>query len=368
MGEAGRSPWNELGISGGEWARILVLYGLIATATVVAFALTLSLGKLYPLLGAWGVLAFVLGLRHGVDVDHIAAIDNTTRKLLQEGKRPLTVGTWFSLGHSTVVVGLMVAIVVTYGALTTLLPALQSVGGIVGTLVSGAFLWIIGIVNVVIVVEIYLIFRRVRAGELDPGDLEDQLSKRGFLNRYFGRFFRVVEKPWQIYPIGLLFGLGFDTESQVAVLGLGPLGISSHIPLVDLLLLPVMFTCGMVAVDTTDAVAMRVAYGWAFWHPVRKIYYNLTFTVISVLVAFVIGGVELLAVLSTELGLSGGVWAFFYTLNSGSSFEYLGYAIIGLFLVCWLVAMGLYRLQGYERTSFVRPPPAILPSTEPEAA
>jgi len=298
-----------LGLSLSEKFSVLVIYSAIAIATLVGFAASIVVGTIFARLAALGVLAYTLGLRHGVDADHIVAIDNTTRKLLQDGERPLTVGTWFSLGHSTVVVGLVVALVIATQSVANQIPGLQSSGAIIGTTVSGIFLFLIGLVNAIIVVGIYRTFRTMKEGKLDESELEGLLQNRGFLNRYFGGLFKIVRKPWQIYPIGVLFGLGFDTASEIALFAITIVfAVSSSVPLWMILLLPFLFTCGMVLADTTDGIAMRAAYGWAFLRPIRKIYYNLTVTVISVAVAFAIGGVELLQVLASELNLTGPYW------------------------------------------------------------
>jgi high-affinity nickel-transport protein len=325
---------------------ILLIYAAVLVATLASFAASVLVGQNYLVLGSLAVAAYVLGLRHGVDADHIAAIDNTTRKLLQEGKRPLTVGTWFSLGHSTIVVGLILALTLATRAVVGTIPLLQGAGGMVGTAVSGTFLFIIGLINVVIVLEIYRVFCKLRDGKLDESQLEESLNKRGFMNRYFGRLFKVVRSPWQIYPIGLLFGLGFDTASEVVLIAVSlGVGTATSIPVWTILVLPMMFACGMVLVDTTDGISMRLAYGWAFLKPIRKIYYNLTVTIISVLVAFLIGGVELLQVISRELGSSGGFWAWF----DGLDFETLGFGILVTFAVSWLVSIAYYRYKGYEK-------------------
>jgi nickel/cobalt transporter (NiCoT) family protein len=307
---------SSLGLSSGEKLRILGIYVPIIAATIFGFVASTIIGNMSVVLAGLGIVAFVFGLRHGVDADHIAAIDNTTRKLMQEGKKPLTVGTWFSLGHSTVVVGLIVALVLSTRAIAGWIPSLQSSGAVIGTAVSGTFLWLIGLINVVIVFGIYKIYKQLRAGELNSEQLEELLNKRGFLNRYFSPFFRIIKKPWQIYPIGVLFGLGFDTASEVALIAISVgVGVSSSVPLWMILILPFMFTCGMVLVDTTDGITMRMAYGWAFLKPIRKVYYNLTITIISVVVAFAIGGVEVLQVLSGELNLSGSFWSWLNGLD-----------------------------------------------------
>jgi high-affinity nickel-transport protein len=295
------------------------------------------------------ITAYLLGLRHGFDADHIAAIDNTTRKLLNEGKRPLTVGTWFSLGHSTIVCGMIVALVVAFDFVKAQYTSFAHVGAVLGTVISGVFLVVIGLVNVVIVLDVYRIFRQLRDGELDQQGLDEQMEKRGFLYRYFRRLFRVIDEPWQIYPIGVLFGLGFDTATEVILIALATgLAFTGTFPLWAVLILPLLFTCGMVLSDTSDGFSMRYAYGWAFLRPIRKIYYNLTLTVISVLVAFAIGGVELLQVVSGELGWGGPVWGWL----DGLDFETLGFGIVALFLGAWLIAMAIYRLKRYEEVGF----------------
>jgi nickel/cobalt transporter (NiCoT) family protein len=346
-----------------EKAQAGLLYLAIFVVTGVAFFLLYLVGATYssgsgagaPAVAWWGtgLFAYVLGLRHGVDADHIAAIDNTTRKLLQEGKRPLSVGTWFSLGHSTVVVALIVALVVAFGAVQSTIPALHSAGAIVGTVVSGVFLVFIGLLNLVITLEVLRIYRGLRRGVYDAHTLEEELAKRGFLNRYFGRLFRLVERPSQIYPIGVLFGVGFDTASEVAVIGASVAFGIAGVPLVAVLLLPLLFACGMVVVDTTDGITMRYAYGWAFEKPLRKVYYNLTVTVVSVLVAFAIGGVELLSVLAAELHLSGGFVGGIASLN----FEWLGILVVGLFVGVWLVALAYYRWKHLDESPAIRPEP-----------
>jgi len=338
-----------------EVVKMGVIYGVLAGVTVLAFlgafvylphhfSGEVTAGAL--LFSGLAITAYILGVRHGFDADHIAAIDNTTRKLLNDGKRPLTVGTWFSLGHSTIVCGMIVALVVATEWISRQYNTFASVGTVLGALISGVFLFVIGIVNVIIVLEVYRLFGGVRDGKFDQKALDEQMLKRGFLNRIFGRFFKVVEEPWQIYPIGVLFGLGFDTATEVVFIGLTVVVASAGaVPLWAVLFLPLLFTCGMVLSDTTDGFAMRFAYGWAFNHPIRKLFYNLTLTVISVMVAFVIGGVELLQVLSGQLGWGGPFWSWLDNLD----FETLGVVIVGLFLVSWAVAMAVYYLKGYEK-------------------
>jgi len=371
----GSPPARSAVLSWREKVLIVGVYAAIAVATTVGFLLLLFVARSYALFLPLGVLSYTLGLRHGVDADHISAIDNTTRKLLQQERRPLTVGTWFSLGHSTVVVGMIIALVTAFDLVNNAYGTFATVGSFVGTIISGAFLWIIGLINLVIVLEIYRIFQGLRAGRLSEEALEEQLNKRGFMNRYFGRLFRIVDHPWQMYPVGVLFGLGFDTASEVTVIAL-TLGLSTGVapvPVWTALLMPFLFTCGMVAVDTTDGIAMRYAYGWAFLKPIRKVYYNLTITIISVLVAFVIGGLEVLTVVAGELRLSGPFWDGLNAVNGETAWQYVGFGIIALFLVTWAVAMAVYRYRRYEEIGFAppaspasgseRPPPS--PASDP---
>ncbi len=337
---------STINLSRNEKIRIAIIFAVLVSITAVGFSAAFIIGKIAVVLGGLGIVAYVFGLRHGVDADHIAAIDNTTRKLMQEGKRPYTVGMWFSLGHSTVVVALIIALILATRAVATNIPILQSTGAVVGTLVSGSFLWIIGFINAVIVIGIYKIFQTLKQGKLNQEELDNLLENRGFMNRFFRPLFRIISKPWHIYPVGVLFGLGFDTASEVALIAISVgIGVSTSIPIYYILILPLLFTCGMVTVDTADGVAMRVAYGWAFLNPIRKIYYNLTVTVISVLVAWAIGTIELLQVLSTELNFNGLFWSWLNTIN----FEMIGFGIIGIFIASWLVSFGYWRVKKYDK-------------------
>jgi high-affinity nickel-transport protein len=344
-----RAGNSAIGLSRGEKTKIVIVYALIGTATVVGLVASTIVGKLSILLAGLGVITYTFGLRHGVDADHIAAIDNTTRKLIQDDQRPFTVGMWFSLGHSTIVIALIMGLVVATRTIIGHIPALESGGAILGSMVSGVFLWLIGLVNLVIVFGIYRVFKEMKKGKMNQGELDNLLENRGFLNRYFRPLFKIVKKPWQIYPIGVLFGLGFDTASEVALIAISVgVGVSSSIPVWMILVLPFMFTCGMVLVDTTDGVTMRLAYGWAFLNPLRKIYYNLTVTVISVLVALAIGSAELIQVVAAELNLTGSIWNWLNNLD----FETLGYGIIVIFLVTWIISVGLWKYKRYDEFSF----------------
>jgi len=356
---------NPIVLTRGEWIKVILIYVGIALATAFGVIVTYRIGAQYPIFWALGILAYTLGLRHGVDADHICAIDNTTRKLIQQDKRPTTVGTWFSLGHSTIVVAMCALLVLATTFIYGSLPAFEADGAILGTFISGIFLYVIALINFLIFWEIYLIYKSLRSGELDQNKLEETLLKRGFMNRYFGFLFKFVDEPWQIYPIGVLFGLGFDTASEVILIGITVTTAVAHFPLWMVMVLPFMFTCGMVLTDTTDGFAMRFAYGWAFMRPIRKVYYNLTMTIISVLVAVVIGTVELLGVMASELSLSGGLFGFWDTMNwlNNSDGPYgieiwgwCGIVIIALFVGCWLVSIAVYRWKRIEDVGFGKPP------------
>lgn len=339
---------SRFGLSASEKAKIPALYAGIVLATAVAFFASYIVGTMSVVLAGLGLLSYTFGLRHGVDADHIAAIDNTTRKLMQENKRPLTVGFWFSLGHSTVVVGLIFGLVLAFRAVQNTIPGLQNTGAMIGLLVSGVFLVLIGLINVVITRDVYAIFKEVRQGHdaLSQAELEELLNKRGLMNRFLRPLFKIVREPWHVYPIGVLFGLGFDTATEVALIAISvTVGTSSAVPIWMILVLPFMFTCGMVLVDTTDGITMRAAYGWAFLNPVRKIYYNLTVTIVSVLVAFGIGGIELLGVTAMQFGLSGPFWDWAANLN----FETLGVGIIALFVISWISSVAYWKYKGYDR-------------------
>ncbi|MGA7649663.1 MAG: HoxN/HupN/NixA family nickel/cobalt transporter [Thermoplasmata archaeon] len=344
-----------------------IIYVGIIACTVLGLILTFAIGRTYGIFIGLGILAYTLGLRHGVDADHICAIDNTTRKLLQQGKKPYTVGTWFSLGHSTIVMGMLVGLVVAARFIINSYPTFASVGAILGTAISGGFLYIIAFINLLIFWEVYLIFKQLRAGTLDNERLEAQLNNRGFMNRYFNWLFKFVNEPWQIYPVGVLFGLGFDTATEVTLIAITvTVGTAAAgFPLWAVLILPFMFACGMVLTDTSDGVSMRYAYGWAFAKPIRKVFYNLTLTLISVMVAFIIGTIEVLGVLAAEFNFSGGPFGFWNTmdwLNNAAGpygidvWGYIGIGIVVLFIGTWLIAMLIYKLKRYEEIGFALPP------------
>ncbi len=295
-----------------------------------------------------GLTAYTLGMRHAFDADHIAAIDNTTRKLLAEGKRPVTVGFWFSLGHSTIVFALCLLLAFGVRSLAGQLEndgsTLQTVTGVVGTLVSGSFLYILGILNLVILVGIVKVFRDMRKGLYDEATLEQHLDNRGFMNRFLGGLTKSVRKPWQIYPVGLLFGLGFDTATEVGLLVLAGGAAAFQLPWYAILTLPVLFAAGMSLLDSIDGVFMNYAYGWAFSRPVRKVYYNITITALSVAVALIIGTIELVSILTDKLEITHGPLAWI----GGLDLNHVGFAIVGLFVLTWVVALTVWRVGRIE--------------------
>jgi high-affinity nickel-transport protein len=294
-----------------------------------------------------GITAYTLGMRHAFDADHIAAIDNTTRKLMADGQRPVSVGFWFAIGHSTIVVGL--AALIAMGAKFAGTLANDDSGthvtlGVISTSVSGGFLYLIAALNLGALVGIHRVFRAMRAGRFDEHELEQHLSNRGFMNRILGRLTRSVTRPWQMYPIGLLFGLGFDTATEVTLMVMAGSGAAAGLPWYAVLCLPLLFASGMSLFDTLDGTFMNFAYHWAFSNPVRKVYYNLTITGLSIAVAFLIGTIELVGVLHDQLDLDDPVsdWI------SGIDLDNVGYIIVGLFVVVWACALSYWRLARVE--------------------
>jgi high-affinity nickel-transport protein len=338
-----------------EWARIGGMVAVIIGLYVVGFVL---LGATVPAhhhlskteLFGWGtgILALTLGMRHAFDADHISAIDNTTRKLMAEGKRPMSVGFFFSLGHSTIV--FVLAVLLNFGIrslndqVKNDSSGLHNITGIIGTSVSGTFLYVIAALNVVILVSIVKVFFELRQGKYDDEELERQLNARGLMNRFFGKLARRIDTPWKMYPIGVLFGLGFDTATEVALLVLSGTAVASGLPFYAILSLPILFAAGMSTFDTIDGCFMNFAYGWAFARPIRKVYYNITITGLSVGVAFVIGTIEILGLLPSELDWRGGVWDFFESFNINTA----GFVIVGLFVVTWAIALALWHFGNIE--------------------
>ena len=329
--------------------RLTGLFGAVALLHLLGWGIMLLLvAPRYPVMLGLGGLAYTFGLRHAFDADHISAIDNTTRKLLQDGKKPLGVGFFFSLGHSTVVFLIALALgVATQFVVTNLIKdsgELKNVGGLIGTTVSGVFLVLIGILNLIILLDIVRLFRRMRGGAYDRNALEHELVAGGLLTRLFGRLFKLIRHSWQMYPIGFLFGLGFDTASEVSLLAISAGAAAQHLPLYAVISLPLIFAAGMSLMDTADGAFMATAYSWAFSNPVRKVFYNLTITALSVFVALFVGIVELLQILIHQLNLRGGFWRAINSLDFGS----MGFIIVGAFLVTWAGAFLIYRTQRIE--------------------
>src|SRR3954465_1861037 len=355
-------------LSRAEWTSILAMTGFILLLHVVGWGVLLGLivphhyqlGSAGVFGAGLGVTAYTLGMRHAFDADHIAAIDNTTRKLMAEGKRPVSVGFWFSLGHSSVVFGLCLLLAFGVKALAGQVEngqsTLQQTTGLIGTSVSGVFLLIIGVINLVVLRQIVAVFRRMRDGDFDEAQLEEHLNNRGLMNRILGRATRAVTKPWHMYPVGLLFGLGFDTATEVGLLVLAGGAAAFSLPWYAIVVLPVLFAAGMSLLDTIDGCFMNFAYGWAFSRPVRKGYYNLIVTALSGGVAFIIGSIELLSVLAEKLRLEGGFWMWV----SGIDLNLVGYGIVGLFAVTWAGAFAAWRLLRLEEKGG-----AGMQSTEP---
>ncbi|HXQ66982.1 MAG TPA: HoxN/HupN/NixA family nickel/cobalt transporter [Alphaproteobacteria bacterium] len=328
--------------------RVLALYAVLAAFNLLAWAWALIAFSAHPVLLGTALLAYGFGLRHAVDADHIAAIDNVTRKLMQEGKRPVAVGFFFALGHSTVVVLASIVAALAAGALNERFAAFKDAGALIGTSISASFLFAIAIVNLFIFVGVWRTFARVRGGgELVEEDLNLLLSGRGLLARLFRPLFRFIGKSWHLFPLGFLFGLGFETATEIGLLGISAAEASRGLSLWSIMVFPALFTAGMTLVDTTDGVVMLGAYGWAFLKPIRKLYYNLTITAVSVLVAFLVGGVEALGLVADRLEPSGAFWEAVAAINE--DFGTLGYGIIGLFVLAWAASVVVYRVKGYDR-------------------
>jgi len=350
--------WERLrgGLSSSEWGTVAGMAAVVVGLHVVGFFLLFAVVAPHRFdLGASGffgvgigITAYTLGLRHAFDADHIGAIDNTTRKLMSDGQRPLSVGFFFSLGHSSIVFALALAFTVGIKGLSGAVADdgswLHSATGLIGPTVSGTFLWIIGILNLLVLIGIVKVFRRMRHGHYDEAELEHQLDNRGFMTRFYKRATNAVSKPWQMYPVGLLFGLGFDTATEVALLATAGAAAAGGLPIYAILCLPILFAAGMSLLDTIDGAFMNFAYGWAFAKPVRKLFYNITITWLSVVVALVIGTIELMSVLADKLGLTGQPW----DAVAGLDLNYVGYALVALFVLTWVVALTVWRIGRIE--------------------
>jgi high-affinity nickel-transport protein len=350
-------------LTGRDWRSLGGMAAVILLLHVVGFGVLFGLvvpqhfqlGGDYPVFTVGvGILAYTFGLRHAFDADHIAAVDNTTRKLMQDNnitgddRKPLSVGFWFSLGHSTIVFALAFLLSVGVKALAGQVEndgsKLHSITGVIGASVSGVFLWILGILNLVVLPGIIKVFREMRTGRYDEQQLEDQLNKRGFMNRFLGGLTKSVRTPWHIYPIGVLFGLGFDTATEVGLLVLAGGAAAFNLPFYSILVLPILFAAGMCLMDTIDGVFMNVAYGWAFARPVRKVFYNITITSRSVVVALGIGAIELIGVLADQAQITSGPLAVIASLQ----LDYAGYAIVCLFVLAWIIALAVWRIGRIE--------------------
>ncbi len=340
-----------------EWTRALGMIGVVVALHVAGWVTLIAVvaphhytfGSQGQVFGVGlGVTAYTLGLRHAFDADHLAAIDNTTRKLMADGQRPLSVGFFFSLGHSTIVFALAflfsVGLRSIAGDVQNEGSALHAITGWIGTTVSGGFLYVIAGINLVILASILKVFRAMRRGHYDEEELEHQLNSRGFMNRIFGRLTKSIRKPWHMYPIGVLFGLGFDTATEIALLFLAAGAAGAGLPWYAILVLPILFAAGMSLLDTIDGSFMNFAYGWAFSKPVRKVYYNITITGLSVAIAFIIGSIEIFGIIAEKAGLTGGFWGWI----SGLDLNKVGYGIVLLFVLTWAVALAVWKYGRIE--------------------
>lgn len=343
MKAATRTPSTHPGVK----ARVTGMFALLVAGNAGAWIWALICFRSHPVVLGTALLAYTFGLRHAVDADHIAAIDNVTRKLMQQGKRPVSTGFFFSLGHSTVVFGLSVAIALTSVVLKDRFRDFASVGGLIGTAVSTFFLLAIAGANIIILISIYRTFRTVKnGGAYVEEDMERILGQRGFFGRIFRNLFRLIDHPWQMYPVGLLFGLGFDTATEVGLLGISATEATRGLPVWSILVFPALFTAGMALIDSADSVLMLSAYGWAFVKPIRKLYYNMTITSVSVLVALVIGGIEAMGLVGYQFKMQGAVWNIIGSLNN--NFGLLGAGIIGVFATSWIISIIVYRWNRYD--------------------
>jgi nickel/cobalt transporter (NiCoT) family protein len=344
------------GLTPREWSRAGAMAATIVGLNVLGWGmLSAAVGGHYRISGTQlfgfgtGILAYTLGMRHAFDADHIAAIDNTTRKLVGDGKRPLSVGFFFSLGHSSVVFALAVllnlGIRALNGAVRNSSSGLHTYAGIIGTSVSGTFLYLIAALNLVILVSIMKVFRQMRHGTYSDQELERQLDSRGLMNRVFGGYAARIDAPWKMYPVGALFGLGFDTATEVALLVLAGTAVVGGLPFYAVLSLPILFAAGMCLFDTADGCFMNFAYDWAFARPVRKVFYNLTITGLSVFVALFIGTIEILGLIGQQAGLTGGFWAFLQKFNINKA----GFVIVGMFILTWVIALSVWHFGKIEQ-------------------
>jgi nickel/cobalt transporter (NiCoT) family protein len=325
-------------------SKVIGIYIILISFNVLVWVAVLLGFTPYPALFGTATLAYTFGLRHAVDADHISAIDNVTRKLMQENKRPVAVGFFFGLGHSTIVMVLGTIVAVAASVLKVDLQ-LQSVAGAVGTGVSALFLYLIALLNGIVLVDIFRTFRKMRRGEkYNEQTLNEMLNQRGFLARFFRPLFKITTKSWHMYPIGVLFGLGFETATEIAILAISASTVSKGLPIYLSMLFPLLFTAGMTLIDATDSILMLGAYGWAFVKPVRKLYYNMNITLISVFIAIVIGTIEVLSIIANQLNLHGWFWDKVGNLDFGT----IGFIIIGLFVASWIISTVIYKVKRYD--------------------
>ena len=328
--------------------RVVSLYIILIAANLAVWGWALALFHGHAVLLGTALLAYGFGLRHAVDADHIAAIDNVTRKLMHDGQRPIGVGLFFALGHSTVVIVAATAIAATASSLQSRFPSLVATGGTIGTAVSASFLLAIAAVNTAVLIAVYRRLRQARrAGDAGDYDLDVVFGRRGLLAWLFRRLFRMMSRSWHMYPLGMVFGLGFDTASEIGLIGIAAAEAVNGLPIWSILVFPALFTAGMTLIDATDGMLMLGAYGWAFVDPARKLYYNLTITGLSVAVALLVGGVEAFGLISDRLGLAGGAWDM--VGNLAANIGLFGYVIIAIFAASWLVSWLIYRLAGYRK-------------------
>jgi nickel/cobalt transporter (NiCoT) family protein len=328
-----------------EWRRLGGFSVGVVLLHVLGFGLFVYYLPRNPALTGLATLAYTFGLRHAFDADHIAAIDNTTRKLLQEGKRPLGTGFFFSLGHSTIVFSLTAGLALAAGTVHSQIPTLQAYGSTVGASVSGTFLLLIGALNLLVLLEVVGVFRRMKRGHYDEHDLDRALLNQGFLSRFLlKRVGSRIDASWKMYPLGVLFGLGFDTATEIGLLAVAAGVATHHVPFLAVISLPLIFAAGMSLMDTADGAFMSHAYGWAFSSPVRKVYYNISVTSLSVAVAWLVGAIELLQVLAAKLALHGGFWSLLESLDLGR----LGYVVVGLFAATWLCSITVWKTRRVE--------------------
>ena len=328
--------------------KVTGLFAILLGANLAVWLWAFAAFRDSPLLLGTAFLAYSFGLRHAFDADHIAAIDNVTRKMMQEGRYPIAAGFFFSLGHSTVVVGLALAVALMTTALQSRFDTLKDIGGLIGTSVSALFLFAIAFANILVLIQVCRALQAARRGRrLDAEDVDNILAKRGLLGRLLRPAFVMIERSWQLYPLGLLFGLGFDTATEIGVLGISAAQAAHGLSIWSILIFPALFTVGMSLMDTTDSTVMVGAYGWAFVKPIRKLYYNITITFASVVTALVIGGIEVLGLIGDRFGLDGPVWRFIAMLTD--NFGMVGYSIVGFFIVCWIASYLIYRAGGLDR-------------------